>query len=76
MIAEYWRNGVHKGKPKYSEENLSKCHFSFTNLICCVLGSNPCLRDVHVLITSIWHRKFSDIATRCSCWGFRSTPCD
>jgi hypothetical protein len=27
LVMEHWWNGIYRGKPKYSEKNLSQCHF-------------------------------------------------
>jgi hypothetical protein len=40
MIMEHWWNDIDRGKPKYSEKFLPKCHFSTTNLACAGPGSN------------------------------------
>jgi hypothetical protein len=43
-VMEYRWNEIDSEKPKYSEKNLSQCHFSTTNPTWTDPGSNPGLR--------------------------------
>jgi len=52
MSVEHWWNDTDRGNLKYSEKDLSQCHFVITNLTWTALGSKPSLRGGGPVMTA------------------------
>jgi hypothetical protein len=55
MCIEHWGNDTDRGKPKYSEENLSQCHLSTTNLTWTNLWMNMGLHNERPVTNHLIH---------------------